>query len=188
MTVGLPLVSDIAETPRVTIVDSKYTADGKVEPQQRMSPKGKPSVSRFIYESPTSPRCVCVSCDGTDNGRGVRFSRRDPLKTTIVCSVFTTNGALPPSPEYVIGLFLRPSVIKSFRRYNKAFYVHTHIYISVDGLSYVPLPPSTRLRNRISSIPLNPFAVPYDDDYFAGPSAVSRVRVSYASLKPFSRI
>ncbi|XP_025407786.1 AF4/FMR2 family member 4-like isoform X5 [Sipha flava] len=39
MTVGLPLVSDIAETPRVTIVDSKYTADGKVEPQQRMSPK-----------------------------------------------------------------------------------------------------------------------------------------------------
>lgn len=41
MTVGLPLVSDIAETPRVTIVDSKYTADGKVEPQQRMSPKGK---------------------------------------------------------------------------------------------------------------------------------------------------
>lgn len=41
MTVGLPLVSDIAETPRVTIVDSKYTADGKVEPQQRMSPKGE---------------------------------------------------------------------------------------------------------------------------------------------------
>jgi len=41
MTVGLPLVSDIAETPRVSIVDSKYTADGKVEPQQRMSPKGK---------------------------------------------------------------------------------------------------------------------------------------------------
>lgn len=40
MTVGLPLVSDIAETPRVSIVDSKYTADGKVEPQQRMSPKG----------------------------------------------------------------------------------------------------------------------------------------------------
>lgn len=44
MTVDLPLVSDIAETPRVTIVDSKYTADGKVEPQQRMSPKGKSSV------------------------------------------------------------------------------------------------------------------------------------------------
>lgn len=47
MTVGLPLVSDIAETPRVTIVDSKYTADGKVEPQQRMSPKGKRS--EWIY-------------------------------------------------------------------------------------------------------------------------------------------
>lgn len=46
MTVGLPLVSDIAETPRVTIVDSKYTADGKVEPQQRMSPKGKPACSK----------------------------------------------------------------------------------------------------------------------------------------------
>lgn len=50
MTVGLPLVSDIAETPRVTIVDSKYTADGKVEPQQRMSPKGKPSHKLYISE------------------------------------------------------------------------------------------------------------------------------------------
>lgn len=52
MTVGLPLVSDIAETPRVTIVDSKYTADGKVEPQQRMSPKGKQSVKYInVYKN-----------------------------------------------------------------------------------------------------------------------------------------